>query len=350
MKILVVGNLGYVGPGVVEQLRSTHPSAEIIGFDLGLFSHCLTAAAPVAEVALNAQHYGDVRDFPTELLDGVEAVINLAAISNDPMGKEFESATMQVNHEAAITLAEQCKAAGVRSYVYASSCSMYGAASERPKREGDDLNPLTAYARSKVAAEKDLAALATEEFVITCCRFATACGFSSRLRLDLVLNDFVAAACAENKITILSDGTPWRPLINVKDMARALDWAISRSTNAGGQFLAVNTGSDDWNYQVKELADAVAAAMPGVEVNINTDAAPDKRSYRVDFSLFKSLAPDHQPQYDLTTTIAELRDGLARMDFNDTNFRQSQLIRHEVLRRYKSEQALDNDLRWAQSA
>lgn len=223
---------------------------------------------------------------------------------------------------------------------------MYGAASDFPKKETDELNPLTAYARSKVATESDLEELASDNFVVTCCRFATACGFSERLRLDLVLNDFVAGAIADNKITILSDGTPWRPLINVKDMARAIDWSVNRSLNSGGRFLAVNTGSNDWNYQVKDLAEAVAECIPGVSLSINTDAPPDKRSYKVNFDLFKSLAPDHQPIYDLKSTILELKDGLEDMNFSDIEFRNSQLIRHQVLKRFKSLNLLDENIAW----
>ena len=133
--------------------------------------------------------------------------------------------------------------------------------------------------------------MASEQFKVTSLRFSTACGWSDRLRLDLVLNDFVAAAVASKRITILSDGTPWRPLINVKDMARAIDWAIGRQMDCGGKYLAVNVGSDRWNYQVKDLANAVAQAIPGVDVSLNKDAQPDKRSYRVNFELFGETGP-----------------------------------------------------------
>lgn len=349
MKILIVGNLGYVGPGLVKQLRNSYPEANLIGFDMGLFAHCLTNTGAVPEVSLNTQYYGDVRSFPSKLLKHVDSVINLAAISNDPMGDEFEDATMAVNYQAAVTLAKECKKQGVKNYVFASSCSMYGTASDYSKKEDDELNPLTAYARSKVSAESDLHELAGEDFVVTCCRFATACGFSERMRLDLVLNDFVAGAIASKQITILSDGTPWRPLINVKDMARALDWAATRNSGNGGEFLAVNTGSDEWNYQVKDLAEAVANCIPGVSLSINSDAPPDKRSYKVNFDLFKSLAPNHQPQNDLVSTIYELKEGLEGILFSDKNFRESQLIRHQVLKRFKAEGLLDQQIAWINS-
>ncbi|PKV76168.1 NAD-dependent epimerase/dehydratase family protein [Pontibacter ramchanderi] len=346
MKILITGNMGYVGPGVVSQLRATYPEATIIGYDMAYFASCLTNAPFLPEAKLDQQLYGDVRTMPAEVLEGVDAVVHLAAISNDPMGNKFEEITLDVNFRSSIRIAEMAKAAGVKNYVFASSCSMYGAASEHAKTEDSELNPLTAYARSKVASEKDLQPLAGDGFTITCLRFATACGMSDRLRLDLVLNDFVAGAVATGKITILSDGSPWRPLIHVKDMARAIDWAITREASNGGEFLAVNAGSNEWNYQVKELAQAVAEVISGTEVSVNLEAAPDKRSYRVNFDLFKSLAPNHQPIYTLKQSIEELRDGLEAMRFKDGNFRNSQYMRLMVLNSLQESEAINQQLQW----
>ena len=166
----------------------------------------------------------------------------------------------------------------------------------------DEVNPLTAYACSKVATERGLAGMNAGGITITCLRFGTACGMSDRLRLDLVLNDFVACAITTGEISVLSDGTPWRPLIDVSDMARAIEWAIGRDPSAGGEILSVNAGSDAGNYQVKDLAEAVATAVPGTRVSINRQAPPDKRSYRVDFSLFQRLAPEHQPRASRSVT------------------------------------------------
>ncbi len=346
MKIIIAGNLGYVGPSVTNQLRATFPDAELIGFDIGYFAHSLANPHYSPEVKLNAQVFGDIRKFPAKLLQGADAVLDLAAISNDPMGNKYEEVTMDVNYRAAVNLARLCKENGVKKFVYASSCSMYGAASEYPKKEEDELNPLTAYARSKVAAEKELEPLAGSDFTVTCLRFATACGFTNRLRLDLVLNDFVAGALVNNEIGILSDGSPWRPMINTKDMARAFEWGILRDNDQGGAFLAVNTGSNEWNNQIKPLAEAVAAEIPGVKVSVNPDAAPDKRSYRVNFDLYKSLAPDHQPIWDLQGTIRELRDNLLEMNFNDPNFRESKLIRLRVLHYLQEHQLINENLEW----
>jgi nucleoside-diphosphate-sugar epimerase len=173
---------------------------------------------------------------------------------------------------------------------------------------------------------------------------------SDRLRLDLVLNDFVACALALKKITVLSDGTPWRPLIDTQDMARAIDWACHRTADNGGQYVVVNVGSDERNYQVRDLAKAVADAVPGTEVGINTDAPADSRSYKVDFAKYKALAPNHQPQVTLAQSIRELIEGLTRMGFADTDFRQSQLIRLKVLERHINEGRLSTDLRWQSAA
>lgn len=346
MKIVVFGNMGYVGPGVVEQLRASYPAATLVGFDAGYFASCLTNANYLPERKLDRQYFGDIRNVPDEVLEGADVVINLAAISNDPMGNKFEEVTLDINHKSGIKLATRARELGVKSFVFASSCSMYGAASDAPKKEDSTLNPLTAYARSKVYTERDLQPLANENFVVTCLRFATACGMSPRLRLDLVLNDFVACALTSGNISILSDGTPWRPLINVRDMAVAIDWAVSRPASNGGTFLAVNTGSTSWNYQVKELAEAVARAVPGVTVSINKDAPPDKRSYRVDFSLYKKLAPNHQPRYDLTATIEDLKQGLEAMNFRDADFRSSKLMRLKVLTSLQDSKDMDLNLAW----
>jgi nucleoside-diphosphate-sugar epimerase len=346
VKILVTGNMGYVGPAVVRRLRESHPRAEILGFDAGFFAHCLTNAAYLPERLLDRQIFGDLRTIEPSVLEGVDAVVNLAAISNDIMGQIDESLTMDVNCASGLRLAEMAKNAGAKSFVFASSCSVYGAGGEAAKSEAAALNPLTAYAKSKIATEEGLKPLADGKFKVSCLRFATACGMSDRLRLDLVVNDFVACAVASKRITVLSDGSPWRPLIHVLDMARAIDWAIGRDEKDGGAFLVCNTGSNVWNYQVKDLAAAVASEIPGTEVAINVEAPPDKRSYRVAFDYFERLAPDHQPQVDLKSAVEELRDGLTAMAFSDDNFRDSDLMRIRVLTGHRDAGRLTQDLRW----
>lgn len=346
VKVLITGNLGYIGPVVTRHLRTTLPGATLLGLDNAYFAHCVTNAHEWPERLINAQYYGDVRSVDGSLLSDVDAIVYLAAVSNDPMGTRFEAVTSAINYEAAVRLARMGKKSGVKNFVFASSCSIYGFAADGARTEADELNPLTAYARSKVAGERGLAELAGDDMTITALRFSTACGMSERLRLDLVLNDFVASAVATGEITVLSDGSPWRPLIDVKDMARAIEWALRRCSRDGGAFLAVNVGTDEWNYQVKDLAAAVAKAIPGTRVSINKSAPPDKRSYKVDFSLFKKLAPNHQPKVTIEQAVEELRVGLSQMSFNDPAFRTSDFMRLKVLERHITEGRLGEDLMW----
>ena len=346
MRILITGNMGYVGPVVVRHLRGVFPNAQLLGLDLGLFAHNLTGTV-LPETLLYQQRFGDVRDITSADLEGIDALVHLAAISNDPIGNRFETATEDINYRASLRVAEAAADAGVKHFVFASSCSVYGFANEgRPRLESDPLNPLTAYAKSKIMTENALRQMDRKDMTITSLRFSTACGMSDRLRLDLVVNDFVASAIATGEITILSDGTPWRPLIDVKDMARAIEWAIRRSPTQGGTYLALNIGAEHWNYQVLQLAEAVAKALPGTRVSINKDAQPDRRSYKVNFCLFSELAPEHQPVVSLLQSIRELHRGLTALDFRDPDFRSSQLICLKALDRQIAEGRLDDDLRW----
>jgi len=349
MKIVITGNMGYVGPVLVKHLRQRYPSAYIVGIDIGLFAHCLTAAPHLPEIFLDEQHFADVRNVTARDFEGVNAVVHLAAVSNDPIGHHFEAATAAINFRASVDVASAAVEAGVKNFVYASSCSIYGFAVDgRPRKEGDELNPLTAYAKSKVAAEESFAQMDRRGMTMTSLRFATACGMSERLRLDLVLNDFIASAMASGEIKVLSDGTPWRPLIDVKDMARAIDWAIMRPPNHGGGYLAVNVGSNNWNFQVRDLANMVARAIPS-KISINAAAPPDKRSYRVDFNLFAALAPEHQPAVTPAQTIKEVYEGLSAISFRDAQFRDSHFIRLKVLEGHLASGRLLQNLEWRDS-
>jgi nucleoside-diphosphate-sugar epimerase len=346
MRILITGNMGYVGPVLIRYLRQTLKDAWLVGFDTGYFGHNLTGLGLLPEALLDRQVFEDIREFPAGLLDGVDSVVHLSAISNDPMGDKFEAVTGEINRDATVRIALLAAERGVKSFVFASSCSMYGYAEGGARKESDPTNPLTAYARSKIGSEKAIAELDRKGMLVTSLRFATACGMSDRLRLDLVLNDFVACAITSGKITVLSDGTPWRPLIDVEDMARAILWAIRRKRDNGGAFLAVNAGRDESNYQVRDLAEAVARHVPGTAVSINTNAPPDKRSYRVDFALFRSLAPDSIPRVSLDQSISRLREGLVGMGFADKDFRSSPYIRLKTLERHMAAGRLGTDLRW----
>jgi len=346
MNILITGNMGYIGPVVIGELITAFPGSTLIGFDISYFGSCITTNGVLPERWLDVQYFGDIRKFPTKLLKNVDAIVHLAAISNDPIGNKFESVTYDINYLSTVKLAGDAKEAGVKKFIFSSSCSIYGAAEDGPRDENSPLNPLTAYAKSKVKSEEELEKLADNDFNVTCLRFSTACGMSDRLRLDLVLNDFVACAITSKQITVLSDGTPWRPLINVRDMARAIHWALKREGVEGGNFVTVNVGSDGWNYQVKDLAEAVAEVIRDVNISINKDALPDKRSYRVCFDLYKELAPAYQPQMDLVTSIEDLKKGLEEVGFQNSDFRNSTFMRLVHLSDLLNTGFLNTNLEW----
>jgi nucleoside-diphosphate-sugar epimerase len=332
-RILVIGNMGYVGPVLVKHLWESNANYDIRGYDQGLFAHCLLGVDELPERYLVNQYFGDVRQFNIAVLDEIDAIVYLAAISNDPMGKEFETLTHDINHLCALKIANEAKKKGVQKFIFASSCSVYGAGGESAKVESDTVNPLSAYAKSKVDAETSLSSLANSDFVITCLRFATACGISPRLRLDLILNDFVATAILKKQINILSDGTPLRPLIHVKDMARAIEWSIQRDRNNGGEFVIVNVGSNDWNFSVLELAEEVSKCLGGVKIIVNKEAPPDKRSYRVNFNLYKSLAGEFVLVEKIQNTILDIAKQINQSNFQMEDFYNSDFIRLNVLRK-----------------
>lgn len=344
MKLLVTGNLGYVGPALTDYIATMLPRAEIIGFDAGFFRQ--PDNQPEAP-NVTSQIKGDIRNVPPGIFEGVSSVVHLAAISNDPIGNEFQRITEEINWRSTVRLAQMAADAGVSSFVFASSCSVYGEYQGQPKKETDKPAPLSPYAMSKLRAEHGLADIHSDNMSITCLRFATACGWSSHMRLDLVLNDFVASAITSKEITVLSDGTPWRPIIDVADMARAMVWAIGRPSVAGQQMLCINAGSNDSNYQVKDLATAVSKIIPGTKVSIMGERQPDKRSYAVDFSLFKELAPAFQPVMTLTQSIERMRNELSQASIVADNFRASdEFIRLNQLRTHIEEGRLDRQLRW----
>lgn len=326
-KTIILGHRGYIGPVVAERLKALTNDHEIVGIDINWFAGAEVSQFP--DELFDKQICSDVRSLSVKDFQGATAIVHLAAVSNDPMGVSFEKPTMQINAAEVARVAEIAKKAGVSRYTFASSCSMYGAGGKNKRTETDELHPLTAYARSKVSAEKSLKPLASETFKVTALRFATACGPSPMLRLDLVLNDFVATALKTGCIEVLSDGSPWRPLIDVRDMARAIEWAVARS---GEDYIAVNVGSDQWTWQIGDLANAVAEALGGVDVSINKEAAPDKRSYRVDFSKFKKLAPNHQPECTIEDSVEKIANCVREINLADSAVRDSKYIRLNILK------------------
>lgn len=305
-KILVTGNLGYVGSELTKYINTHHDNVYIIGYDSGYFKSLVTDGSSSDSNYVDKQVIGDIRSLNPGILDGIDSVIHLAAVSNDPIGKMFSKATHDINFQASIQLLHNSIKAGVSNFVFASSCSVYGLESNSPRTEEDEVNPLTSYAKSKVDTEFKATEIAKNNILFTSLRFATACGWSRRLRLDLVLNDFVYRALTENKITVLSDGTPWRPLIDVADMSKALFWAANRTLPADNNTAILNVGSTNSNYQVRELAEKVKEQLNTVEININESASPDKRSYKVNFDKYCNLSGNCINNIDIDTTINKL--------------------------------------------
>jgi nucleoside-diphosphate-sugar epimerase len=342
--ILITGWKGYVGATLIKYLKS-QTNHKLIGYDYGYFTSDIIGINNVWDTdnLLDVNYFGDIRDFNEQIIinEQIDTIIHLSAISNDPMSNEFSEITDDVNFKSTIRLAELAKKNNVKNFIFASSCSVYGYAENGEVDENSQVNPLTPYAQSKLDSELKLSVLSNKNFKITCLRFATACGISDRLRLDLVLNDFVTSALINKKIEILSDGTPWRPLIDTVDMSRAINWAINKE---GNDFEIVNVGS--YNYQVKQLAEFIKEQLPETEIVINPNAAPDKRSYKVNFTKFQNLAPDYYPKITIQETILNLVNGLKDIKFNDVNFRKGNLIRLNKLNNLKQLNLINNNLKW----
>jgi len=346
--ILIVGNLGYIGPVLADYLHRKIPNCQIDGFDIGFFSaNTLSGYADNCKKYLKRQIYGDVRFVDENLfLNQYDFVIYLAAISNDPMGNRFECQTNEINHLSAVNFAKLSKKHKVKKFIFASSCSVYGEGGIEEKKETSQVNPLTIYSKSKIDAEHSLNTLCDDNFNVICLRFATACGVSPRLRLDLVLNDFVASAFLNKHISILSDGSPWRPLISVQDMCAAIEWSIVDDISIDQNFISLNVGFNNWNFTIKELAEIVSQNVNGCSISINTNAAADKRSYRVNFSLYENLTGFHSSVESIEIVIRKLLEQLKYSNFNINKFRDSEFIRLNVLNNLISRSEINENLEW----
>jgi nucleoside-diphosphate-sugar epimerase len=280
MRVLVTGHQGYLGTVMVPILQAA--GHDVTGLDSGLFADCVLGPVPVDPPSMRV----DLRDVTSEQLIGFQAVIHLAALSNDPLGALAPQITYDINHHASVRLARLAKEAGVRRFLYASTCSVYGAAGDDLVTEDAVLRPLTPYAESKVRVEDDVAAMADESFSPVFLRNATAFGFSPRLRADIVLNNLVGHAVLTGDVRVLSDGTPWRPLVHARDIAAAFVAALEAPTNAI-HCAAYNVGSESNNLTVAEIAQSVVDVVPGAKLLITGKTGADPRSYRVDFSAFR---------------------------------------------------------------
>ncbi|RLV48618.1 SDR family oxidoreductase [Nocardioides mangrovicus] len=299
MRVLVTGHLGYLGTVMTRVLRDA--GHDVVGLDTGLFADRVLGPAPLDPPGLDV----DLRDVTPDHLAGFEAVVHLAALSNDPLGSLAPQITYDINHEASVRLARAAKQAGVRRFLYASTCSVYGAAGEILVDESADLHPVTPYAVSKVRVEEDLHALADASFEPVYLRNATAFGFSPRLRADIVLNNLVGSAVLTGRVTVLSDGTPWRPLVHAEDIATAFEAALTAPREAVHD-RAFNVGHEKNNVTVAQIAEHVAAAVPGSVLDITGEHGGDPRSYRVDFAAIRSALPHWECRWDIAAGAAEL--------------------------------------------
>jgi nucleoside-diphosphate-sugar epimerase len=313
VRVLVTGHLGYLGPAVVAELQGA--GHDVAGLDSGLFEACaLEPGLPDPPVPLIRR---DVRDAGPRDLHGFDAVVHLAGLSNDPLGQLDPALTAEINAAATIRLATLAREAGVKRFLFSSSCSVYGSAAEEWVDESTPPRPVTAYAAAKAEAERGLNGLAGPSFCVVSLRNATAFGYSPRLRTDLVVNDLVAGALLQGEIRLRSDGSAWRPLVHVRDLAAAFRHVLEAPAEAvAGAVL--NVGADDQNYTVREIAGAVAEALPGARLHVPAGASADVRSYRVRFGRLRRAVPDFECRIDLRAGIADLVAQYRRVGLRST--------------------------------
>lgn len=314
MRVLLTGHQGYLGTVMAPVLAAG--GHEVIGLDTGLFADCVLGPEPAAVPG----HAVDLRDVTAAELSGVDAVVHLAALSNDPLGSLAPDLTYDVNHHASVRLARLARDAGARWFLYASTCSVYGAAgTDDLVNEDAPLRPVTPYAESKVRVEDDLVELADGDFTPVFLRNATAFGFSPRLRADIVLNNLVGHAHLSGEVRVLSDGTPWRPLVHARDIADAFA-AVLTAPREAVHAKAFNVGSEQNNLTVAEIAGEVVEAMPGARLVITGEAGADPRSYRVDFSRIHAALRDYHPHWTVKAGAVELIEAYQRFGLNRRDF------------------------------
>lgn len=344
MRVLVTGHNGYIGSVMVPELLAA--GHEVLGLDTFFFEDCTLGNDRDGTPAVRK----DIRDVRAGDLQGVDAIIHLAALCNDPLGDLHPGWTHEINYRASIQLARLARDAGVRRFLYASSCSMYGAAgSDDLLNEEAPLRPLTVYATSKVRTEEDLAALADPSFSPVFMRNATAYGLSPRLRADVVLNNLVCWAHTTGRIRITSDGTPWRPIVHVQDIARAFATALVAPREVIHN-QAFNVGVTSENYQVRELAEIVRGTVAGCTLEYATDAGPDPRSYRVDFGKLARTFPAFKPRWNASFGAKDLYAALQEANVTIEEFQGRKYIRLAQIKHLLGSDRLDSTLRWVRRA
>lgn len=339
MKVLVTGSTGFVGTIMVPMLIKE--GFEVVGLDTDLYRYCTYGDIQVEPPMI----LKDIRDVTKDDLKGFDAIVHLAGLSNDPLGNLNPNLTYDINHKASVDIAEMGKAVGVKRYLFASSCSMYGKAGDDVLDETAEFNPVTAYAKSKVYVERDVSQMADDNFSPVFLRNATAYGVSPRIRFDLVINNLVAWALTTGKILMKSDGTPWRPLVHIEDMTQAVICALKAPQDVVHN-LAVNVGCNEENYQMKDLALMVRDVVPNCEIEYASDAGPDPRSYKVNFDKIHRVFPDFKTKWTAMMGVEQcyqsyVKYGLGRDDYEGVRYKR---IAH--IQKLIEDGKLDTNLHW----
>jgi nucleoside-diphosphate-sugar epimerase len=340
MRVLVTGHNGYIGCSLVPML--VERGHEVVGLDSNLFAGCTLGPEPVAVPSVVA----DIRDVGPEVFDGVDAVVHLAALSNDPLGDLDAELTFDINHRGTLQVAAAAKAAGVERFVFSSSCSLYGAHGDEPIDETAEFLPVTPYGRSKVLAEQDLVAMADDRFSPVFLRNATAYGYSSRIRGDLVVNNLVGYAVVVGEVRMKSDGTPWRPLVHIDDISLAMVAAVEAPRDRV-HLAAFNIGRTEENYRVREVAEIVADVVPGCSITFADGAGPDKRNYRVSCDLAVEQLPGYEPTWTVRAGVEQVHTAFVTHGLELDDLVGPRLSRIAHIRAALDDGRLDRSLRWA---
>ena len=339
MKVLVTGHRGYIGTVMVPMLLKE--GFEVVGMDTDLYRFCTYGDTPVAIPSIEK----DVRDVTPDDVKGFDAIVHLAALSNDPLGNINPDLTYDINYHASVRMAEAGRDAGVRRFIFASSCSMYGKAGEDVLDETASFNPVTAYAKSKVLVERDVAEMTADDFSPTFMRNATAYGVSPRIRFDLVINNLVAWAMTTGRILMKSDGTPWRPLVHIEDISQAVICALKAPREVVHN-LAVNVGNNNENYQMRELAQFVKETVPGCEIDYADDASSDERSYRVNFDKIRRVFPDFETTWTARQGVEQCYESYRKHGLNKDDYEGIKYKRIAHIKNLLAEGRLSDELRW----